>query len=136
MTEGTDFTELLPPARRNFTADPGPGTPREGTTPSDARWPTPVGTTPVSQQPCAPPSHKPRADVADVLEGAGADTAARSANPDATASVLSSIETPEEIHAAPKLVLAAHRGDSSQLPLSHRWLVDSGATVTIVSTPE
>jgi hypothetical protein len=30
---GTDSTGLLPPARHNFTADAGPSTPREGTTP-------------------------------------------------------------------------------------------------------
>jgi hypothetical protein len=53
-TKGTDSTEIFPPARHNSPADPGPSPPRDSTTPSDARWPTPDEKTPVARQPCAP----------------------------------------------------------------------------------
>jgi hypothetical protein len=141
--ESTDPTELPLPARRNFTAAPGPGTPREGTTPFDARCPTPEQTTPVFRQPGAPPGGGAcGGDVADALPaGAGAE----SFNPVLPSSSppppLSSsappilLDTSDVTHHAPKLVFAAHRGESQNLSLSYRWLVDFGATATIVSTP-
>jgi hypothetical protein len=125
---GTTSMEILPPA-----AASGPGTPTDSILPSDARQATPDEKTPVPRQPCAPPFFETCAATTNILMDAGATIAAGSANQDASAHASSSLEPSEEFHAAPRLVMAATCSDKSAGLTSHSWIVDSGATVTIVS---